>query len=132
MQLTRSYRKVRLRPSLTPMIDVVFLLLVFFMLAAQYSREATIAVRATPHTISDAPYVGPPRLVDVTAEGVLLNGVNMPLAEITAQLPTLMETPTDTILVRASGEVSVQMLVDLLDHLTAAGLPNTALVEAQE
>ena len=28
------------KPSLTPMIDVVFLLLVFFMLAARFGRQA--------------------------------------------------------------------------------------------
>ncbi|MGJ8561661.1 MAG: ExbD/TolR family protein [Litorimonas sp.] len=121
-----------MRPSLTPMIDVVFLLLVFFMLAAQYSREATLTVRATPQSISNTPYVGPPRLVDVTPEGLLLNGVNMPRDAVTAQLSTLMEAPTDTILVRAAQGVSVQTLVDLLDHFTDAGFPNAALVEARE
>ncbi|MEO0362761.1 MAG: biopolymer transporter ExbD, partial [Pseudomonadota bacterium] len=32
-------RAPRRRPSLTPMIDVVFLLLVFFMLAARFGVE---------------------------------------------------------------------------------------------
>ena len=32
----------RRRPSLTPMIDVVFLLLIFFMLAARFGMEGAL------------------------------------------------------------------------------------------
>ncbi|WP_417269171.1 ExbD/TolR family protein [Celeribacter sp.] len=131
MHLARSNRKVRLRPSLTPMIDVVFLLMVFFMLAAQYSRETTLSVHAAPRSAENTPYVGPPRLVDVTPQGFLLNGVTTPFAQLTEQLSFLMSDPADTILVRASDGVSVQELVDLLGHLSAAGLPNAVLVEGQ-
>lgn len=34
----------RRRPSLTPMIDVIFLLVVFFMLAARFGAEGTRAL----------------------------------------------------------------------------------------
>ncbi|MGJ8530069.1 ExbD/TolR family protein, partial [Maritalea sp.] len=57
-------RKAR-KPSLTPMIDVVFLLLVFFMLASRFGMDMHI-----PMQISGAGsgYSGPPRLVDVRPE----------------------------------------------------------------
>ncbi len=35
-------RPSRRRPNLTPMIDVVFLLLVFFMLASQFGRPQAL------------------------------------------------------------------------------------------
>ena len=34
----------RRKPSLTPMIDVVFLLLVFFMLAARFGQDVGLAL----------------------------------------------------------------------------------------
>ncbi|MEM8656825.1 MAG: biopolymer transporter ExbD, partial [Pseudomonadota bacterium] len=35
------------RPSLTPMIDVVFLLLVFFMLAARFGQDMALETTLT-------------------------------------------------------------------------------------
>ena len=48
------------RPSLTPMIDVVFLLLVFFMLAARFGHDLSLPMATGGG--GDA-YDGPPRLV---------------------------------------------------------------------
>lgn len=36
----------RRRPSLTPMIDVVFLMLIFFMLASRFGQETTLPLGA--------------------------------------------------------------------------------------
>ena len=54
---------IRRKPSLTPMIDVVFLLLVFFMLAARFGQDVVIDLPIS--AASDKPYEGPPRLIDV-------------------------------------------------------------------
>lgn len=53
----------RHKPSLTPMIDVVFLLLVFFMLASRFGQD--VAIDLPLGVASDRPYQGPPRLIDV-------------------------------------------------------------------
>ena len=119
-------RPARRRPSLTPMIDVVFLLLVFFMLAARFGLPLSHPIRlAAPG--GDTPYHGPPRLVTVTPQGALLNGAAV--EDLTAALASLMQGPTDTVLLRATEGTSTQELLDVLTALRAAGLTGLAIVE---
>jgi biopolymer transport protein ExbD len=56
------------RPSLTPMIDAVFLLLVFFMLASRFGRAGAVALVGAGDG-AGAPWSGPPRLAEVAPGG---------------------------------------------------------------
>lgn len=66
----------RRRPGLTPMIDVVFLLLVFFMLASRFGQYRALPLSAGGGTTLCS---GPPRLVDIGAEDLRWNGVAVSL-----------------------------------------------------
>lgn len=115
------------RPSLTPMIDVVFLLLVFFMLAARFGQEAGLELALGATGAND--YSGPPRLVDVAPDGVRLNGVALGLAELPAALARLSDAPSDMVVIRPSDGADLQRLVDVMAGLRAAGFTGLALVE---
>lgn len=115
------------RPSLTPMIDVVFLLLVFFMLASRFGSEGALTVTGGNDGQSD--YTGPPRLVEVLTDGVLLNGSDIREETLAAQLETLMSAPSDTIVLRPGEGVAVQRLVDVMQALSAHGFPGLVILE---
>ncbi len=108
------------------MIDVVFLLLVFFMLAARFGQD-----QALPLAIGAGagPWEGPPRLVDVTPMGQRLNGVPVTLEALVAGLGPLLRTPDDPVVLRPEGGASLQRLVDVIGTLTAAGYTGLILVE---
>ena len=72
MSFRFALARARRRPSLTPMIDVVFLLLVFFLLAARFGVEGALDLRLAGGG-TDA-WQGPPRLVQIEAETLRLNG----------------------------------------------------------
>ena len=63
----------RRRIGLTPMIDVVFLLLVFFMLASRFGVEGAVPISAAGS--GGGGYEGAPRLVEARPDGFRLNGV---------------------------------------------------------
>jgi len=113
----------RRRPSLTPMIDVVFLLLVFFMLAARFGTQGAVPLVVGAGVGS---YSGPPRLVEVTPDALRLNG--LPVADLAAALRPLMQGPDDIIVLRGRGGADVQRLVDALTLLQAAGFAQIAVV----
>ena len=46
MQLAAPARRARIAPSLTPLIDVVFILLVFFMLASSFADERRVELQS--------------------------------------------------------------------------------------
>ena len=125
MQFTDPIRRRR-KPSLTPMIDVVFLLLVFFMLA---SRFGFYQVMPMPLASGGGDFSGPPRLIDVLPDTVRLNGIEQPVSGVIASLGELLKTPSDSIILRAREGADVQRLVTITGALRRAGFTSLVLVE---
>ena len=116
----------RRKPSLTPMIDVVFLLLVFFMLASRFGVDAVLPL---PLAAGGGEYSGPPRLIDVAPEALFLNGRPVAEAALDAALAPLMETRTDMLILRGRDGATLQRIVSLTEQLKAAGYTSVVLVE---
>lgn len=119
-------KRPRRRPSLTPMIDVVFLLLVFFMLASRFGMDAVLPA---PLAGSGVSLAGPPRLVDVLPEAVMLNGIATDEAKLVIYLDALVDSPTDTIVLRSQMGSSVQRIIDVMTALQQAGFQSVILTE---
>lgn len=119
--------QMRRKPSLTPMIDVVFLLLVFFMLSSRFGADMHLPLRGGGGEA--VPYFGPPRLVRVTDQAVLLNGVPIPPDDLADRLRDLMVKPDDAILIGAAPGTRLQAVVAVMATLSGAGLSNVVLLE---
>lgn len=116
----------RRRPNLTPMIDVVFLLLVFFMLASRFGTDMFLPLRVAGQ---GGGYSGPPRLVDIAPEAVSLNGVEVAADDIAARLEPLTEARTDTIILRARDAADLQRVIEVMELLKAGGFTSFVLLE---
>ncbi len=114
----------RRKPSLTPMIDVVFLLLVFFMLASRFGLDAVLPL---PLAASGGAYTGPPRLIDVSPEAVAVNGI--PIQDFVAAISPLMEQPSDMLILRGKDGATLQRIVAVTEELARAGYTSIVLVE---
>ena len=125
MIFTIDSPRPRRKPSLTPMIDVVFLLLVFFMLASRFGQEAQVPLVLGG---SGQAYSGPPRLIDVLPEGQRLNGVDRSMDDLLADLAELTARPTDTIILRARDGAELQHLVAVITVLRDAGYSAVAVL----
>lgn len=115
----------RRRIGLTPMIDVVFLLLVFFMLAARFG--GTDAIPLTLSAGGDTIYEGPPRLVTVLPDGVRVNGIDV--VDPVPALDPLMATAQDIVVLRSVDDATVQRLLTVMEALRAAGLTNLVVLQ---
>lgn len=123
--LNLTHQSRRRRIGLTPMIDVVFLLLVFFMLAARFG--VTDAIPVTLSGGAAQPYDGPPRLVTVLPDALRVNGIET--SDPIASLTPLMGVESDIILLRARDGASVQHLLDVMGTLRGAGWINLVVLE---
>lgn len=112
------------------MIDVVFLLLVFFMLAARFGTSFDVPIASAKS--GSAPYNGPPRLVTVEPSALLLNGVDINVVHLGQALSELMQSPKDIILLTASEGVSTQRLIWALDALRDHGFEQVVLVGGED
>lgn len=120
--------KARRKLSMTSLIDVIFLLLLFFMLTSTFTRFAEVeltAAGAGGTTTADTP----PLFLKLAQDGVQLN--LQPLAiealaqELSARKPA---EGTQVVLVSLGADVSAQRLTDLLVVLRAVpGIKATVL-----
>lgn len=125
MIFTIDSPRPRRKPSLTPMIDVVFLLLVFFMLASRFGQEAQMPLVLGG---TGEGYSGPPRLIDVLPDGQRLNGVDRNMDDLLAALTALTASPADTVVLRARDGAELQRLVSVITALREAGFAAVAVV----
>ena len=108
------------------MIDVVFLLLVFFMLAARFGVEGSVALTVGT---GGAAYEGPPRLVEISPDGTRLNGVPTDGAALIGALEQLSKSGDDVVVLRARDGADVQRVIDVIEMLRNGGFSAVVLVE---
>ena len=145
MKLKHSH-EVRAEIDMTPMIDCVFLLLVFFMVSSTFNlKEADISF-ALPGTAAQAEAVDIPdeQIIQITAAGnVFLNDLEYD-APANSDMPELVKT---LILFRQTAEankvpamitiapedtVKQQRVVDVLNACTAAKIANVTFAVGGE
>ena len=123
----RSKSKVEL--NVAPLIDIVFLLLVFFMLASTFIRPESInlAIRA-PSGVGEQSEQ--PILVHIGANGAIrLNGLVLTIQDLKQELLARSSLPQTnrTITVQTHDDVSVQFLVRVMDEINEAGYTDIAI-----
>lgn len=126
--LSRPQRKTVI--SLTPLIDVVFILLVFFMLASSFLDWRSIQL-STP-VLGDQAAAVPSetaRLIEVRATGVVFDGAVLTDAALQERLSDIASTDLDqAFTIRPALDAPVQRLVFVLDQLQAAALTQITLI----
>jgi biopolymer transport protein ExbD len=108
----------RRRLSLTSLIDVIFLLLLFFMLTSTFTRFADIPLATGGSGGAAAP--GRPLFLQLGADSLRLNGSDLPadgLADaLRARLGPAQEAPV-ALLIALAEDTTAQRLTDILAEL---------------
>ncbi|MFK7963132.1 MAG: ExbD/TolR family protein [Burkholderiaceae bacterium] len=119
LSFNRSNRRSKV-VSLTPLIDVVFMLLLFFMLATSFEHWRSIELSAGSEQLAQVDKEREFILLEVTPEYLNVAGAPVSLEQIKAQLNARSETTR--LVVKPVDEVSLQRLVTVMDEISAAGI----------
>jgi biopolymer transport protein ExbD len=103
--------------SLTSLIDVIFLLLLFFMLSTTFTRSAELPLVAA--AAGSGPPQAAPVFLRLMPEHVTLNGQPAMIETLTRQIADLAQ-PDPLVLISLAPDVTAQRLADLLVQLRAA------------
>lgn len=126
-------RKSRERATLnvTSLIDVLFLLLIFFMLTGTFKRVGEMELRLPDSSTAVPEAPGETRTVELiaTEEGrVYLEGMNVPLPELKARLQKIRgEDPSSHVTIKAEAAVEHGQVVRLLDIVREAGFAGVGI-----
>jgi biopolymer transport protein ExbD len=128
----RRQRRESLSMDLTPLIDMVFLLLVFFLVTSVFKKDEQALLLKLPKTEQGA---GTEKKVEqltieLSNEEVAVNGKKSSLE----QLPSTFQGTTKETLInlRVDGDVKYQRLVKVLDLLQLNKLENISLITDKE
>jgi biopolymer transport protein ExbD len=124
-------RRPRPGPNLTPLVDVVFLLLLFFMLTSHFVREEVIEL-SLPEAESGSP--GDEVLqLQLAADGeIRLGELVIAPAALEHELARQLERrPEKVVRIRGDKGASLEMTVGLLDAARKAGAVSVDIVTRQ-
>ena len=118
----------RKRPlSMTSLIDVIFLLLLFFMVSSTFSRFGEVELTAAAG--GNSPQDHRPVFVSLQADGLRVNGRDAELSDLKDRLkPQQQNAQTLSVIVSLGNRVTAQRLTDFLAVVNGiAGLSVTVL-----
>ena len=124
-------RPPRKRPliSLTPLIDVVFILLVFFMLASSFLDWRAIDLNAPARAAAGSTAVEGALLVEIRPDGLRLAAETLTLDALAQRVAArLAAKPEQRVLIKPAAGVTLQRTVNVLDRLKAAGVTDMSLI----
>ena len=113
------------RIGLTPLIDVVFILLLFFMLTSTFADRRSLDM-ATPAPSSVPDLDDKAIALNLTTEGLHFDGRPLPLDEIDAVLHARLATGDPVSLTVAAG-IGLETCVTVMDALKASGARSITL-----
>lgn len=113
----------RAEVNLTPMLDVVFIMLIFFIVTAVFVREQGLDVPETSPP-NDSVTEAKPIVVDVmTGRRLLIAGKEVDERLIGAQLARLhAENPEAAVVIRPQPNAATEMVVKVMDNARLAGI----------
>lgn len=124
----RRQRREQLAMDLTPLIDMVFLLLVFFLVTSVFKKDELALLLKLPKTEQGSGNEKKQEqlTIELTNEELAVNGKKLTIES----LPATLEAADKQSLVnlRVDGDVRYQRLVKVLDLLQVYKLENISLI----
>lgn len=119
--------------ELAPMIDVVFLLLIFFIVSwrfAKFEEDMDFSVPAAEELVQSKGQVGE-IIVNVAADGsIILNSAVITLPALYKKLAPIAETfPSQAVILRSHADTELQSVINALDQIKKAGIKNVVPIQ---
>jgi hypothetical protein len=122
--------------SVTPLLDVVLVLMLVFMLTAPLLNDGTKGALVLPLASSPTKPPAPKSVATLSMDKdqtVRLEGKPLAVADLSAELINLARARPETgVLVQMHRDLPVQALVELMDKLRAAGISRTAVATSSK
>ena len=120
-----SKRRVSL--DISPLLDVVFLLLIFFLVTTTFLPDAGMDLELPESTTAAASEMAP-TVVSVGEDGgIRFDGNSISVAELQAAIAALSDEERQRVTVRADSRVDYGVIVRIIDALRNAGVDGVSL-----
>lgn len=119
--------------NMTPLIDVVFILLIFFLVTASFTKEAGIDVdRPTAQTAVRQEQSS--LIIAVNKDGkIWIDNQEVDIRSLRAHVERLhAQNPEGTVIILADKDSRTGLAIDVLDQVRLASVSNVAIAASKE
>ncbi len=114
---------------MTPLVDVVFLLLIFFLVTSVFKKEELALLLNLPSAEKGEKVMEKREIsIELSENSVALNGVKLDMIQLDSELSKVTEK-NRPVLLRIDRSVRYERIIDLFNTLKKYGLNNLVLVE---
>ena len=115
--------------NIAPLIDIVFLLLIFFMLVSEFTDFKTIDM-ATPINSDQDIESSKPLLVKLSSDGkIKIKEVLIDFSILEKKVINLKKNQTDTkVIISTPEKTEINLLMKVMDIIRIGGIDNIALI----
>lgn len=125
-------RKLSLKTmNLAPLIDVVFLLLLFFMLTSKFIQESAIKITLPESKSSEIKTDNEPKIITITEAG-LIYFMDKPVTLKNLQKAIVESQEKNFIQIKADSKVSLGLIVKIIDEIKLSGIQQFSIVTQQK
>ena len=126
--VVRSNDDVNINDSLTPMLDVVFIMLIFFIVTANFIKEPGLEVNR-PDSETAEPTENAAILIAVGNAGeIYMDGRRIDKRQVKANVVRLLaENPQGSVVIQADEKATADTIMAVMDGAREAGVYNISL-----
>ena len=116
--------------NVTPLVDVMLVLLIIMMIIAPLLQKGVDVKLPTANNSSDKPETQDQTVVGVTPDGRFwVNGVQVPDADIRSRVNDILEGKKERIiLIKADEDAPYGRVMEMMDALRASGIEDMGLI----
>ena len=133
MQLFTKEKK-NIEINVAPLIDVVFLLLIFFMLASEFTDFKTIDMISPNQSEVDQPESNLPLIINLSEKGdITIDSKEVSFNKLTQTVKDKLSNKKETkIIISTPHDTKVNILIKIVDTIRGLGIENIALITKEK
>lgn len=115
--------------NMTPLIDMVFILLIFFLVSASFTKLNSIDVNRPDSSVSDSHPAAKNVVVSIDQEGIIwLDKKPIDIRFVKSEIKNrVMQSEQLSVVINADNNVPTGRLIETLDQVRLAGVSNVAV-----
>jgi biopolymer transport protein ExbD len=115
--------------DLTPMLDVVMIMLIFFIVTGSFVRESSIEVERKPTTSNVSNEPSENIVIQISASNeIWIKGRRIDVRSVRANISRMKaETPQAAVVIKAHNKSTVNVVAAIVDSSREAGIYNVSL-----
>jgi biopolymer transport protein ExbD len=128
MRRRRAIEEEEVEVNLTPMLDVVFIMLIFFIVTASFVKEAGIDISRPPAATAERKERGNILIAITETDQIWVDRRQVDPRALRANIERLhAENPQGSVVIQADKAAKTGLLVQVMDAARLAGVTNVSL-----